>query len=246
MKLRLLAASLAAFGLSAGVALAQTAPATAPAPAAPSRPAPAPVNKAVLSYAIGYDVGSTLARQNADVDINAVIRALQDGYAKRAAAHTEEQMAAQLDGWQQRMVGQARAEFERVARENKAKSDAFLAANRAKPGVTTLPNGMQYRVIEPGAGPKPTADSTIQMHFRGSVSTGQEFTNTYAQANPTPTTFKISEIPVAGVREALVMMPTGARWEVFLPAEKGYGNDPRSPVGPGQALVFDIKLVSVK
>lgn len=239
MKLRLLAACLAAFGLSAGVALAQSAPAA-------NQPAPPPANKPVLSYAIGYDLGKDLADQKVDVDINAVIKALQDGFAKRAPAHSQEQMDAQLAGLQQRMVAQARAEFERVANENKAKSDAFLAANRSKPGITTLPSGIQYRVIEPGTGAKPTAASTVQMHYRGSVSTGQEFANTYAQQNPTPASFKVGEFPIRGVQEVLALMPAGSRWEVFLPSDKAFGNDPRSPVGPGQALVFDIKLVSVQ
>lgn len=239
MKLRLLAACLAAFGLSAGVALAQSAP-----PA--NQPAPPPANKPVLSYAIGYDLGKDLADQKVDVDINAVIKALQDGFAKRAPAHSQEQMDGQLAGLQQRMVAQARAEFERVANENKAKSDAFLAANRSKPGITTLPSGIQYRVIEPGTGAKPTAASTVQMHYRGSVSTGQEFANTYAQQNPTPASFKVGEFPIRGVQEVLALMPAGSRWEVFLPSDKAFGNDPRSPVGPGQALVFDIKLVSVQ
>lgn len=239
MKLRLLAACLAAFGLSAGVALAQSAPAA-------NQPAPPPANKPVLSYAIGYDLGKDLADQKVDVDINAVIKALQDGFAKRAPAHSQEQMDGQLAGLQQRMVAQARAEFERVANENKAKSDAFLAANRSKPGITTLPSGIQYRVIETGTGAKPTAASTVQMHYRGSVSTGQEFANTYAQQNPTPASFKVGEFPIRGVQEVLALMPAGSRWEVFLPSDKAFGNDPRSPVGPGQALVFDIKLVSVQ
>lgn len=239
MKLRLLAACLAAFGLSAGVALAQSAPAA-------NQPAPPPANKPVLSYAIGYDLGKDLADQKVDVDINAVIKALQDGYAKRAPAHSQEQMDGQLAGLQQRMVAQARAEFERVANENKAKSDAFLAANRSKPGITTLPSGIQYRVIETGTGAKPTAASTVQMHYRGSVSTGQEFANTYAQQNPTPASFKVGEFPIRGVQEVLALMPAGSRWEVFLPSDKAFGNDPRSPVGPGQALVFDIKLVAVQ
>lgn len=238
MKLRLLAACLAAFGLSAGVALAQSAPANAP--------APPPANKPVLSYAIGYDLGKDLADQNVDVDINQVIKALQDGFAKRAPAHPQEQMDGQLAGLQQRMVAQARSEFERVANENKAKSDAFLAANRGKPGITVLPSGIQYRVIETGSGAKPTANSTVKMHYRGSVSTGQEFANTYAQQNPTPASFKVSEFPIRGVQEVLVMMPAGSRWEVFLPSDKAFGNDPRSPVGPGQALVFDIKLEGVE
>lgn len=242
MNLRLLAASLAALGLSAGVAVAQTAPAPAP----QSAQAPVAANKPVLSYAIGYDLGKDLAQQGVDVDLNAVIKALQDGFAKRAAQYPQPQMDAQLAGLQQRMMGKARAEFEKLASDNKAKSTAFLAANRAKPGVTTLPNGVQYRVIEPGTGAKPTTASTVQMHYRGSVSSGQEFANTYAQQNPTPATFKVSEFPIKGVQQALLMMPSGSRWEVFLPAEEAFGNDPRSPVGPGQALVFDIKLVNVQ
>jgi peptidylprolyl isomerase len=240
MKLRLLAASLAALGLSAGIAMAQTAPAPQ------AQQAPVAVNKPVLSYAIGYDLGKDLSNQGVDVDLNAVIKALQDGFAKRAPQYPQPQMDAQLTGLQQRMMSKARADFEKVANENKAKSAAFLSANRSKPGVTTLPNGVQYRVIEPGTGAKPTQASTVQMHYRGSVSTGQEFANTYAQQNPTPATFKLSEFPIKGVQQALLMMPTGSRWEVFLPAEEAFGNDPRSPVGPGQALVFDIKLVSVK
>jgi len=84
------------------------------------------------------------------------------------------------------------------------------------------------------------------MHYRGSVSTGQEFANTYAQQNPTPASFKVSEFPIRGVQEVLVMMPAGSRWEVFLPSDTAFGNDPRSPVGPGQALVFDIKLEGVE
>lgn len=244
MKLRLLAASLAAFGLTAGLAMAQTAPAPA---APPAQPAPVAANKPVLSYAIGYDLGKDLAGQNVDVDIAAVIRGLQEGFAKKnPGAYPQDQMDAQLQGLQQRMVAQARAEFERVAGENQRRSDAFMAANKAKPGVTTLPNGIQYRVIEPGNGAKPSDNSTVQIHYRGSVSSGQEFANTYAQANPTPASFKVGEFPIAGVREALKMMPNGARWEIFLPASQAFGNDPRSPVGPAQALVFDIKLVNVQ
>lgn len=242
MKLRLLAASVAALGLSSGAAVAQTAPAPAP----QAQQAPVAANKPVLSYAIGYDLGKDLSQQGVDVDINAVIKALQDGFAKRAAQYPQPQMDAQLAGLQQRMMNKARAEFEKVASENKAKSTAFLAANRAKPGVTTLPNGVQYRVIEPGTGAKPTLANTVSMHYRGSVSTGQEFANTYAQQTPTPATFKLGEFPIKGVQQALLMMPAGSRWEVFLPAEEAFGNDPRSPVGPGQALVFDIKLVSVQ
>ena len=236
MKLRLLAATMAAFALSSGAVLAQSA---TPAAAAPA-------DKTTLSYAIGYDMARDLAERKVDLDINTMIRAIQEGYAKKPPTMPGDKLAAALSQFQKKMADQERANFERVSRENKSKSDAFLAANRAKPGVTVLPSGVQYRIIESATGAKPTSASTVAVHLRGSISTGQEFANTYSTANAQPASFKVSEFPLAGVKEAIVMMPVGSRWEVYLPAEKAYGNDPRSPIGPGQAVVFDVKLVSSK
>ena len=238
MKLRLLAATLTAFALSSGAVLAQSAtPASAAAPA---------TDKTTLSYAIGYDMARDLAERKVDLDLNTMIRAIQDGYAKKPPTMPGDKLAAALSQFQKKMADQERANFERVSRENKSKSDAFLAANRAKPGVTVLPSGVQYRIIEAGAGTKPIASSTVSVHLRGSISTGQEFANTYSTANAQPASFKLSEFPLAGIKEAIMLMPVGSRWEVYIPAEKAYGNDPRSPIGPGQAVVFDIKLVSSK
>jgi peptidylprolyl isomerase len=235
MKLRLLAAAMAV--LVSGAALAQTA---APAPAA------APADKTTLSYAIGYDMARDLAERNVDLDLATLIRGINEGYAKKQPTMPGDKLAAALSAFQKKMAEQERANFEKLARDNKAKSDAFLAANRSKPGVVSLPSGVQYRVIEPGSGPKPTANSTVQVHLRGSISTGQEFANTYSTANAQPASFKVSEFPLAGVKEAIQMMPVGSRWEVYIPADKAYGNDPRSPIGPAQAIVFDVKLISSK
>ena len=241
MKLGLLAASMAALALASGAALAQSAPA---APAASA--APAANDKTTLSYAIGYDMARDLAERKVELDINTLIRGIQEGYAKKQPTMPSDKLAASLSAFQKRMAEQERAEFERVAGENKRRSDAFLASNRSKPGVTALPSGLQYKVIDPGSGAKPTNASTVSVHLRGSISTGQEFANTYSTNSAKPAEFKVSEFPIAGVREALLMMPVGSRWEVYVPAEKAYGNEPRSPIGPGQAVVFDIKLLSVK
>jgi len=238
MKLRTLAAAMTAFALSSGIAMAQTAPA-ASSTAQNS-------DKALLSYAIGYDMARDLSERNVDLDINTLIRAIQDGYAKRAPTMPGDKLATALETFQKKMAEQQRAKFEQAVRENTAKSQAFLSANKAKPGVVVLASGVQYRVIEPGTGAKPTAASTVDAHLRGSISTGQEFANTYQSPNAQPATFKVGDFPIPGVKEALLMMPMGSRWEVFVPAEKAYGNDPRSPIGPAQAIVFDIKLISSK
>jgi peptidylprolyl isomerase len=235
MKLRLLAAAMAVF--ATGAALAQSAPA---APAA----APAASDKTTLSYAIGYDMARDLAERKVDLDMATLIRGINEGYAKKPPSMPGDKLAAALSSFQKRMAEQERANFEKLVRDNKAKSDAFIAANRAKPGVTTLPSGVQYRVIEPGTGPKPTEASTISMNFRGTISTGQPFIDTYTTQKPS--TVKVSELPMEGLKEVIKMMPVGSRWELYIPADKAYGNDPRSPIGPAQAVVFDIKLLSSK
>jgi peptidylprolyl isomerase len=234
MKLRSLAAALTAFALSSGTVLAQTSPAAQPS------------DKALLSYAIGYDMARDLAERNVDLDISTLVRAIQDGYAKRPPTMEGEKLAAALEGFQKKMAEQQKVKFEQAVRDNTAKSQAFLTANRSKPGVVVLADGVQYRVIEPGTGAKPSASSTVDAHLRGSISTGQEFANTYQSPNAQPATFKVGEFPIAGVREALMLMPMGSRWEIYVPAAQAYGNDPRSPIGPAQAVVFDIKLLSVK
>ena len=240
MKLRLLAATLAAVALSSSAVLAQSAK-----PAAAAS-APAASDKTTLSYAIGYDMARDLAERKVDLDMTTLVRGIQEGYAKKAPTMPGDKLAAALTGFQKRMAEQERADFERISRQNKTKSDAFLSANRSKPGVVVLPSGVQYKIIDQATGAKPTAASTVAVHLRGSISTGQEFANTYSTANAQPASFKVSEFPIAGVKEAIMMMPVGSRWEVYIPADKAYGNDPRSPIGPGQAVVFEIKLVSIK
>ena len=238
MKLRLLAAAMAV--LATGAALAQS----APAPAAPA--ASAATDKSTLSYAIGYDMARDLAERKVDLDMTTLIRGITEGYAKKPPTMPGDKLAAALTGFQKKMADQELANFEKLSRDNKAKSDAFLAANKSKPGVTALPSGVQYRVIEPGTGPKPTSASTVSVHLRGSISTGQEFANTYSTANAQPASFKVSEFPLDGVKEVIQMMPVGSRWEVYIPSNRAYGDNPRSPIGPAQAVVFDIKLISSK
>ena len=244
MKLRSLAALSAALVLSPGLVLAQAAkPAAAPA-AKPAAAAPAAANRTTLGYALGYRLARGLAESKVDVDVEAMVKAIREGYAKKDPTMPREQLGQALEQFTRKMAEQEKADFDRVSRENKTKSDAFLAANKAKPGVVTLPSGVQYRVIDAGTGAKPTAASTVQMTLRASLPSGQSLGETSSE----PSSVKMSELgqEMAGVREALLQMPAGSRWEIFVPASKAYGDSPRSPVGPNQALVFEVKLVSVK
>ncbi len=201
-------------------------------------------DKGKLSYAIGYEIGRDFNEKKMDIDVQTVLRAIQDGYAKQNPSVPEADMRAALETMQQKMLEQAKSEFERVAGENKTKSDQFLAQNRSKPGVVVLPSGVQYRVIEEGTGARPATTSEVQLHFRGSLYTGQEFASTYTGNNAV--TMKVADAPIKGLQEVLPLMKAGSRWEVYLSADLAYGASPRSPIGPNQAVIFDVKLVSVQ
>ena len=236
MKLRLLAASLAALTLVAGSAFAQTTPAP---------------NKNDLSYALGYDLGRNLVESGEAVDINTVIKALQEGYGKKEPTVAVTQLRTAVEAMQARQMEKAKAAFDKASAENKTKSDAFLAQNKAKAGVQSLPGGVQYRVLEAGSGAKPNQASEVTLQYKGALTDGRVFVDTFSPqpgqtTAPAPMAIKVSEIPLVGLRDALLQMPAGARWEVVLPADKAYGNTPQSPVGPNQAVVFDVKLISSK
>lgn len=241
MKLRLLAATLAALSLTAGAALAQT----AGQPAAPAQQQFTVPDKATLSYALGYERGAMIARSGADVDAAAVARGLQDALAKKAPTSSEEKMGNALGYLQQKMEKDARAGYEKAARENKVKADAFMATNKSKPGVVTLPGGVQYRVIQAGTGAKPTASSSVVAHMRGVLSSGVALGDTFTSSPLAPPTLKVAEMP-PGLRDAVLLMPVGSRWEITIPPEKGIGKDARAPGGPNQAMVYDFQLVNIK
>ncbi len=202
-------------------------------------------DKGKLSYAIGYQIGSDFVERKMDVDINTVIRALQDGYAKRNPAISEDTMRDVLGKMQQKMMAEAKAEFDKLASDNKAKSQKFLAENKAKKGIITLPSGVQYRVIEEGAGnQKPTASSEVTVHYRGSLTSGLEFDSSFARGEPVH--FKVNSV-IKGWQEVLPLMRVGDHWQIFVPPEMAYGERGQAPrIGPNEALVFEIKLLEVK
>jgi FKBP-type peptidyl-prolyl cis-trans isomerase len=244
MRLRLLAIALIALtALGAGSAMAQNSPRQDVTQRAAANVATD--NKAKLSYAIGYDLASGLRRQQMDVDTATLIRGISDGLVKKPPAVPPAQMEALLTAMQQKFLAQAKAAYQKAFTENKARSDQFLTQYRGKPGVKTLTGGIMYRVIDDGSGAMPTATSQVRIRFRGALVTGQVFASTFKNDNQQPITVGVNDSPLPGLSQVLTMMKQGAHWEVVLPSDQAYGDSPRSPVGPGQAVVFDITLVEV-
>jgi len=226
MKLRLLAAAtLAALTLTGGAALAQDTSSA----------------KGQLSYALGYQLGREAAESGETLDVATMTKALQDGFSKKEPAVPVAQMRTAYQGMQQRLQAKAKAAFDKAATENKTKSDAFLAQNKAKAGVKVLPSGAQYRVLEAGTGAKPTMASTVELEVGGPYLFGERTNAQPAQKTPA---MKISQIEMPGMREALMQMPAGSKWEIAIPS--AWGNDIRSQMPPNATAVFEVKLLTVK
>ncbi len=211
-------------------------------PAEQQRQLPA-MQKDKLSYALGFQIGNDMRERELDLDLNTVIRALQDGFAKRDPTVPLEEMVGQLAAMEDKLRTEAEGKFNALAAENKAKSDRFMAENRAKKGVVALANGIQYRVIDEGNGARPTPTSEVVVHYRGSLTSGFEFDSSFARNQPA--TFKIDQV-LQGWQEVLPLMRVGDQWQVFLPPEMAYGERGPRPIGPNQALIFDIKLMEIK
>jgi len=200
-------------------------------------------DKSKASYAIGMMLGHNWQQEGVDVDLNWVARGLKDGQAGNLTLMTPQDVQNTLKQFQQTMVAKhAQMQTEQGAK-NKTDGAAFLAANKLKPGVVTLPDGLQYKVITEGTGATPTPSSVVTVNYRGTFIDGTEFDSSYKRGRPW-------QVPVTGVihgwTEALLQMKVGAKWQLFIPSELAYGQQGRPPIPPDSVLVFEVELISVQ
>ncbi len=205
-----------------------------------------------VSYALGYRAGLDVARvkqSGEPLDMATVMRAFQDSTTGKDPAVSPELLGAAMQALQARMVAQAKTQLESRAAANKTQGEAFLAQNRAKAGVASLPSGVQYQVIEAGSGAKPTPANQISVEFKSTFPDGSVIADTSVASGGQPAgpvTVRLSEIPLPGLREALQLMPAGARWNVVIPGKHAHGeNVEQAGEMTNQVVVFNIKLLSV-
>ncbi|HEV3421875.1 MAG TPA: FKBP-type peptidyl-prolyl cis-trans isomerase [Candidatus Acidoferrum sp.] len=201
--------------------------------------------KEKASYAIGMNIGKNLKRDSVEVDPAVLYRALKDALAGNKLLLTDDEAKAALTVLQTEVRAKEEAKLKAAALENKKTGEAFLAANKTKEGVVTLPSGLQYKVIKEGTGPKPAAEDTVLCHYRGTLVDNTEFDSSYKRGEPL-------KIPVGGVikgwTEAIQLMPVGSKWQLYIPSDLAYGERgaPGSPIGPNSALIFDVELISIE
>jgi len=201
--------------------------------------------KEKASYALGMKIGGDLRRQGANEAVDPAItaRGFKDALSGSKTQMTEDEQRAALMQLQNEVREKQQAKAHEEGATARKEGDAFLAANKSKEGVVTLPSGLQYKILTAGAGPKPTATDTVTCNYKGMLLNGKEFDSSYKRGHP-------ESFPVGGVikgwTEALQLMPVGSKWQLWIPADLGYGDHGAgSDIGPGETLVFEVELLAI-
>jgi FKBP-type peptidyl-prolyl cis-trans isomerase len=200
--------------------------------------------KEKASYALGMKIGGDLRRQSVNTAVDPAItaRGLRDALAGSKALLTEDEEKAALTQLQSEIRTKQEAKAKEASAPNRKDGDAFLAANKGKEGVVTLPDGLEYKILTAGTGPKPTASDTVTVNYKGTLIDGTEFDSSYKRGQPA--TFPVGGV-IKGWTEALQLMPVGSKWQLFIPTDLAYGDSGRPGIPPGATLVFEVELISI-
>ncbi len=200
--------------------------------------------KEKVSYSIGLNIGANLKAQKIDINPDLLARGLKDALTGTKPLLTEEEIKDVLTTFQKEMTAKTDAARAAVSEQNKSEGVAFLAENAKKEGIVTLPSGLQYKVITPGTGAKPKATDTVVTNYKGTLIDGTEFDSSYTRGEPAE--FPVSKV-IAGWTEALQLMQTGAKWQLFIPSDLAYGEKGyEGVIAPNSVLIFELELISIK
>lgn len=198
-----------------------------------------------VSYAIGLDVGNGLKKNEVDVDPDIVAKAIKDILSGNKPLMTEQEVKTTILDLQKDVQAKQQERMKAQGDKNKKEGEAFLAQNKTKDGVKTLPSGLQYTVITEGKGKSPKASDTVTVQYRGTLIDGTEFDSSYKRGQPA--TFPVGGV-IKGWTEALQLMQEGSKWQLFIPSDLAYGasGTQGGPIGPNAVLIFEVELVSIK
>lgn len=198
--------------------------------------------KDTLSYAIGVQIGNSFTQQKLDVNLQMVLAGMQDKLADKALL-TEEQIGAAMQMLQEEAQKTQEQSRLKEGSEFQKKSEEWLAKNKKASGVMTTPSGLQYKVMTEGKGPKPSAESTVKVHYRGTHIDGKVFDSSYDRNEP-------AEFPLNGVirgwTEGLQLMNVGSKYTLYVPSNLAYGEQGRpGTIGANEMLIFEVELLDI-
>jgi FKBP-type peptidyl-prolyl cis-trans isomerase FklB len=197
-----------------------------------------------ISYVIGVDIGRNLQKGSIDFDPDILAKGIKDALSGGKPLLTEQEIRETTAVFQKELMAKQEEVAKKLGEKNKKEGEAFLAENKKKEGVKTLPSGLQYKVIKEGTGKKPKITDTVTTHYRGNLIDGIEFDSSYRRGKPAG--FPVNGV-IPGWTEALQLMGEGAKWQLFIPpnlayGERGAGRD----IGPDATLIFEIELISIQ
>jgi FKBP-type peptidyl-prolyl cis-trans isomerase len=231
-------------GKTANASAAKTPPPQASPATTPAANSALKDEKDKVSYALGMNLGSHLRADDIAVDTNLILQGLKDTLAGSKTLMTEDEAGSSLRALQSELMAKQQARKAKEGDSNKSDGEAFLAANKTKPGVVTLPSGLQYKILTTGTGPKPSASDSVVCNYRGTLINGKEFDSSYKRGEPA--TFPVGGV-IKGWTEALQLMPVGSKWQLFVPSDLAYGaQGAGGDIGPNATLIFEVELISIK
>ncbi|HUA66660.1 MAG TPA: FKBP-type peptidyl-prolyl cis-trans isomerase [Alphaproteobacteria bacterium] len=201
------------------------------------------------SYAIGMSMGmglkNNLTRAGLDMDLDLILRGIKDSESGGPTLLTEDQMKTTFTQIQRTAMMNRQKIQSQEAQKNQAEGEAFLAHNKTLPGVVTLTNGLQYKVITDGTGAIPGPNDMVTVDYRGTHVDGKEFDSSYRRGRPLEC--NVGGGIIRGWTEALERMKVGSKWEVYIPPNLAYGPmGYRDAIGPNETLIFEMELLGVK
>lgn len=200
--------------------------------------------KAQVSYMVGMDIGESLEQIKDQVEFDIVVEAMEATLAGGSTKLDDEQRQQVRQRFAAALQEKRMAEMQAKAKANVTEGEAFLAANKAKPGVQTTASGLQYEVLEQGDGAKPTASDVVRVHYKGTLLDGTEFDSSYERGEPAM--FALEQV-VPGWQEGISLMPVGSKYRLWIPSSLGYGEmgTPNGEIGPNATLVFEVELLEI-
>jgi FKBP-type peptidyl-prolyl cis-trans isomerase len=222
------------------------APAAQPAPAAPSTAAPGGKTESLqdkASYIIGLNLGKSLKTNDIEANTELILKGLRDGLSGAKPLYTDEEMQATMQSFQQQVMAQQETKRKALGEKNKVEGEAFLAKNKARPGVKTTASGLQYEVVTEGTGPTPKATDTVTVNYKGTLMDGTVFDSSYDHKEPA--TFVLNQV-IPGWTEGVQLMKVGSKYKFYIPSALGWGERGNgSVIGPNAPVVFEVELVSI-
>lgn len=241
MKNALRMASLTAGAVVMSLAMSANAAEEAAAAAAPAAGLESDLSKE--SYAVGANVGRSIAEPGIELDLEAFLAGFKAAYAKQELAMTPEEMQTAMMALQTKARAAAEKNMAEAGATAKAEGDAFLAENAKKEGVKSTPSGLQYKVLTEGDGAMPAATDTVKVHYTGTFIDGKKFDSSVDRGEPA--TFGVDQV-IPGWTEALQLMKVGSKWQLAIPSDLAYGPQGRgAQMPPNSVLLFDVELLEI-